>query len=80
MVRRVSPLPTSRERSVCALVPLPTAYLMLEQLGRPSVSKAWDVPRRRAAEIRRNKTADGGAASVLYTVGASSSAAEVVEA
>jgi hypothetical protein len=74
MVRRVPPLPTLRERIVCALVPLATAYLMLE-LGRPSVSKAWDVLRRRAAEFRRRTTADGGAASALDTVGASSAVA-----
>jgi hypothetical protein len=56
MVRRVPPLPTARERSVCAPVPPPTAYSVLE-LGRSSVSKAFDVPRRRAAEIRIRTTA-----------------------
>jgi hypothetical protein len=38
-------------------------------------SKAWDVPRRRGAEIRRCTTADGGALLALDTAGASSSAA-----
>jgi hypothetical protein len=52
----------------------------------PSVSKgfgcfkALDVPRRRAAKIRRRTTAYGGATMALDTAGASSSAAEVMEA
>jgi hypothetical protein len=75
MARRVPSLPTSREPRVCAPTPPQTAYLILE-LGRPSVSKAWDVPRlgvfhaavaqrsddvaRRTAALRWRRTRWGG--------------------
>jgi hypothetical protein len=84
MVLRAPPVPTPRERRVWALAPLPTVYLILK-LRRPSVSKAsdvpraLDVPRRRAAEIRRRTMADGGSTMAPDTAGASSSAAEVME-
>jgi hypothetical protein len=78
MVRRVPPALTSRERSVWALAPPLTVYLILE-LGCPSVSKALDVPRlgmfhAAVPQIRRRTTADGGAASALDTVGAKAAA------